>query len=225
MTKNSGLKQSRKLNSKLPSRFRYKNSNSRSKEYSAWYHMIRRCYYPETEFYHNYGGRGIIVCDRWLGDQGFDNFCQDMGVKPSSKHSLDRIDTNGNYEPKNCRWATLKEQARNRRTNKRLLLGGEEKTLVEWCEKFSADFLLVKDRLRDGWDLATALTTPKKRILLHVGDKFGSWTIISKVEGSNKYNCQCKCDKMSKVNGFDLANNKSTQCKSCAKLANKYAAK
>jgi hypothetical protein len=225
MTKNSGLKQSRKLNSKLPSRFRYKNSNSRSKEYSAWYHMIRRCYYPETEFYHNYGGRGITVCDRWLGDQGFDNFCQDMGVKPSSKHSLDRIDTNGNYEPSNCRWATLKEQARNRRTNKRLLLDGEEKTLIEWCEKFSADFLLVKDRLRDGWDLATALTTPKKRLLLQVGDKYNSWTIVSKVEGSNKYNVQCKCDNMAKVSGFDLVNDKSTQCKSCAKLGNEYAKK
>jgi hypothetical protein len=226
MTQTYGSTQSSsRLNFNLPSRFKYKYSNSNSKEYVAWYHMIRRCYYPKTAFYENYGGRGIIVCDRWLGAEGFDNFYQDMGVKPSSKLSLDRIDTNGNYSPENCRWATTKEQARNRRTNKRLLLDGEEKTLIEWCEKFSADFLLVKDRLRDGWDLVTALTTPKKRFLLQVGDKYNSWTIVSKVESSNKYNVQCKCDNMAKVSGFDLVNDKSTQCKSCAKLGNTYASK
>lgn len=223
MTKNSGLKQSRKLNSKLPSRFRYKNSNSRSKEYSAWYHMIRRCYYSETEFYHNYGGRGITVCDRWLGDQGFDNFCQDMGVKPSSKHSLDRIDTNGNYESNNCRWVSAKQQARNRRTTKLITIGVETKPMVEWCEFYNIEYSLVKDRIKDGWEPLKAFTTPKKRTYLNTGDKFNSWTILSKIDGCNKYNCRCKCGKEAIVSSFDLLKDKSKCCKSCSKLGNTYA--
>lgn len=225
MTKTFGLKQSRKLNSNLPSRFRYKHSNSETKEYSAWYHMIRRCYYPETEFYHNYGGRGIKVCDRWLGDQGFDNFCQDMGTKPSSNYSLDRINNDGNYEPANCRWISAKQQARNRRTTRLITIGNETKSMVEWCEIHNIKYSLVKDRIKDNWDPIKAFTTPKKRTYLNVGEKFNSWIIISKIEGANKYNCRCECNKEAIVSAFDLLNNKSTQCKSCSKLGNKYAVK
>src|SRR3990167_2832457 len=77
-------------------------------EYVAFRHMIGRCYYPKVERYPHYGGRGIKVCDRWLDkESGFSNFLADVGLKPSSKHSLDRYpDTNGNYEPGNVRWAT-----------------------------------------------------------------------------------------------------------------------
>lgn len=184
--------------------------------------MIRRCYYPETEFYHNYGGRGIKVCDRWLGDQGFDNFCQDMGVKPSSKHSLDRIDTNGNYEPSNCRWVTAKQQARNRRTTKLITIGEETKPMVEWCEVYNIEYSLVKDRIQDGWEPLKAFTTPKKRTYLNVGDEFNSWTIIDKVDGVNKYNCRCKCGREAIVSAYDLLNDKSTQCRSCFMKGNQY---
>jgi hypothetical protein len=223
MTNSFGLKQSNRLNFNLPSRFKYKHSNSRTKEYNAWYHMIRRCYYPQTPFYENYGGRGIIVCDRWLGVDGFDNFCQDMGVKPSSKHSIDRIDSNGNYSLENCRWATNKEQARNRRTTKLITIDGRTKPMVEWCEVYDIPYGLVKDRIHDGWDPLRAFTTPKKRTYLNIGDKFNSWTIISKVDGCNKYNCRCKCGNEAVVAAFDLLNDKSTQCKSCAKRGNEYA--
>lgn len=225
MTKTCGLKQSKPLNSNLPSRFRFKNSNSYTKEYSAWYHMIRRCYYPETEFYHNYGGRGIIVCDRWLGDQGFDNFYQDMGAKPFNNYSLDRIDSNGNYEVSNCRWVSAKQQARNRRTTKLITIGEETKSMAEWCDIYNIKYSLVKDRIQDGWEPLKAFTTPKKRTYLNVGDKFNSWTIINKVDGCNKYNCRCLCDKETIVPAFDLLHNKSTRCRSCAKLGNKYASK
>src|SRR6267142_1983449 len=86
-----------------------------SSEYSAWTLMRDRCVRKKNKRYHDYGGRGISVCERWQGDSGFQNFLADMGYKPSKKHSLDRIDVNGNYEPSNCRWATPEEQVGNRR--------------------------------------------------------------------------------------------------------------
>lgn len=86
-----------------------------------WRAMKQRCSSPRCKSYHNYGGRGITVCDRWpIGENGmtgFECFVQDMGPKPSPEHSIDRIDNDGNYEPRNCRWATSSEQKRNQRRN------------------------------------------------------------------------------------------------------------
>lgn len=101
--------------------------------HNRWNDMRQRCGNPLKPTYKYYGGRGIRVCARW---QRFENFYEDMGEPPSPKHSLDRIDTNGNYEPANCRWATRHEQMRNTRTNVRLTYKGETKTLAEWAEIF-----------------------------------------------------------------------------------------
>lgn len=86
-----------------------------SSEYNAWKNLRRRCLDKSYYQYHHYGGRGIKVCERWTGDTGFQNFIEDMGRKPSPKHSIDRIDNDGNYEPSNCRWATASQQRMNQR--------------------------------------------------------------------------------------------------------------
>jgi hypothetical protein len=99
--------------------------------YISWQGMKRRCLNPREKEYLRYGGRGIKICERWLK---FENFYADMGPRPSSKHSLDRIDSNGNYEPSNCRWATDIEQARNRRDVHLINVNGKKISAIELLE-------------------------------------------------------------------------------------------
>jgi hypothetical protein len=104
--------------------------------YAIWLNMRQRCTNPKNVGYMNYGGRGIKICDRWLGEDGLKNFNLDMGARPSRQHSIDRIDNNGNYEPSNCRWATNTEQLRNRRNNRWLTYNGKTMLLTDWASLF-----------------------------------------------------------------------------------------
>jgi len=129
---------------------------SSSRIYSIWVNMINRCYRPNTVNYDNYGGRGITVCDAW---NTFDGFYADMGDPPSA-HSLDRIDSNGNYTKENCRWATNLQQANNARTNRVLTFNGMSKTMSEWERYLGFSTGLVRHRLNRGWNVEKSLTTP-----------------------------------------------------------------
>lgn len=110
-----------------------------STEYRSWQSMKARCLNPKCKEYNYYGGRGISVCDRWLGEHGFENFFADMGNRPAGK-SLDRYPNNdGNYEPSNCRWGTTLQQAGNRRTNVWFEYGGKRMILADWARELNAD--------------------------------------------------------------------------------------
>ena len=124
--------------------------------YRIWRGMISRCTLPDTTYYSYYGGRGISVCERWLK---FENFLADMG-DPSSDLSIDRIDSSGNYEPANCRWATKREQTRNKRSNCYFTFDGETKILNDWCEIFKIDRHVVRARLRAGMSAEDAFKKP-----------------------------------------------------------------
>lgn len=97
------------------------HGKSKTKVNRAYLKMKERCFNEKDKNFNLYGGRGITICDRWL--ESFENFLEDMGEPPSLKHSLDRIDVNGNYEPHNCRWATNTQQARNKRKAKNNISG------------------------------------------------------------------------------------------------------
>jgi len=125
-----------------------------STEYRSWRAMRSRCLDAKNSFYANYGGRGIKICKRW---QKFENFFADMGYKPSSKHTLDRINNDGNYTPNNCQWATQHQQARNRRGNRLLTINGKTQCLTTWLENLGIARSTYYARLRLGWSLSEAL--------------------------------------------------------------------
>lgn len=134
------------------------NGMSGTPEYRAWLDIKRRCYNSKYKQYNDYGGRGIKVCDRWL--ESVQNFINDLGFRPSKRHSIDRVDNDGNYCKENCRWATKVEQERNKRKTKFVNYNGQETPLCSLAEKFNIDRTTLFHRLERGWDIEKALTTP-----------------------------------------------------------------
>jgi hypothetical protein len=131
----------------------------RTPEYTAWMAMNRRCSKPENPLRKNYAGRGITVCEEWK--HSYEAFLNALGRKPSSSHSLDRIDNDGNYEPGNVRWATLDEQNANKRTNFLVEFNGTTRTLTEWAKELGLTRPTLTARLkRYGWTVQRAFTEP-----------------------------------------------------------------
>lgn len=120
-------------------------SGKKSIEYQSWEAMRRRCQQPSHRSYHNYGGRGITVCDRW---RDFRLFLADMGPRPSKEHSIERRDNNGNYEPDNCYWATRSQQRNNSRQNRFVEYKGERLTLAQWAQRKGVSYRWFCNKLR-----------------------------------------------------------------------------
>lgn len=135
--------------------------DNRTPEYGTWIKIRERCAKPGTRNFADYGGRGITVCERWLV---FENFLADMGERPSDLHSIERKDNSAGYSPNNCVWATRTEQARNRRSNHVLLMGGESMSAAAWAERTGLDSLTILARVRRGWTHDAAISTPLLRL-------------------------------------------------------------
>jgi hypothetical protein len=135
-----------------------RQSGPRSPEHAAWSDMKRRCTNLNFKHYKNYGGRGILVCARW---SKFEFFLADMGLRPSKKHTIDRIDNNGNYSPENCRWSTREEQANNTRRSVYIDVNGVRMTHAQAERHVGLSKGTIGNRMRDwGWSAQKALTTP-----------------------------------------------------------------
>ncbi len=135
------------------SRQPYGRAEKNTPEYQAWVEMRRRC--RERK---NYADRGIKVCERWYY---YPNFLEDMGRRPGPEYSVERENNDGDYEPPNCVWATVKAQGNNRRTNHLLTAFGRTKTIQQWCDEYDVPDTTFHNRLKRGWSVEKAITTPR----------------------------------------------------------------
>lgn len=132
-----------------------------TRTYKSWRCMMQRCYNPNNNDYPNYGGRGITVCERWLNS--FPNFLEDMGERPP-KCTIHRIKNNKGYCKKNCKWATLIEQARNKLNNLYIAHNGKRQLLIEWSEETGILYSVLWQRIyMYNWSIQKSLTTPIKK--------------------------------------------------------------
>lgn len=128
----------------------------KSPEYQSWRAMIERCCNHSNASYGNYGGRGIIVCERWR--TSFEAFYADMGPKPAGNRiSIERLNNNGHYEPGNCKWATMNEQQRNTRNSVLLTFRGRTQCIAAWAEELGIKRSTLAARIRRGWSVERAL--------------------------------------------------------------------
>lgn len=150
-------------------RGKFTHGKSGTAEYNIWNRIKDRCSNLKDK---RYGGRGIEMCEEWVED--YIAFFSYMGERPSSLHSIERIDNNGNYEPGNCRWATKKEQARNRVSNVFVTYKGEHKCINEWAEILNMNQMTLWSRIfRYKWGIEKSFTHPKRepRNLNHLKNK------------------------------------------------------
>jgi hypothetical protein len=129
-------------------------------EYRTWLGINARCFCPSNPAYKDYGGRGITICDEW--HHSYLSFLSYVGRRPTPSHTIDRFpNNNGNYEPGNVRWATQTQQCRNKRNNRYLTANGRTMILVEWAQLLGVCHSTIINRIKSGWPVERALTTPK----------------------------------------------------------------
>lgn len=144
----------------VPGTWSLKHGQSKSRLYKIWRNMVRRTTDPNFPDYHNYGGRGITVCQEWR--ESFEAFARDMGPTHQADRTIDRINNDGNYEPDNCRWATALEQGRNKRNNRLLTFNGQTMPVSAWVEQTGISKGAIQGRLRAGWPVDRVLTEPEQ---------------------------------------------------------------
>lgn len=173
-TKSCGCYNRDFLTSPERSRALMKHGHSASPMYARWVDMLRRCEDPKSRAFHNYGGRGITVCARWHDVKAY---VSDLSAPPSPSHEIDRIDNNGGYwcgrvecsecgparRPCNVRWATAREQGRNKRNNRLVTINGVTRCAVEWRELNGISSAAFKSRIKHGWDERAALSEPMRK--------------------------------------------------------------
>lgn len=156
------LRTKKRMCAKCSLKDKSKHGMSKTKLFSVYRSMKQRCYDKKNSGYINYGARGITVCDEWCNNSSkFFEWALNNGYKEGL--SIDRIDVNGNYEPSNCRWVTNIEQANNTRTNKKLTYNGETHGIYEWERIVGLPRNLIGTRIRSGWSIEKAITTPKMK--------------------------------------------------------------
>lgn len=139
----------------------YKDGRSKTKLYKTYWAMLNRCYNNKLKSYYRYGGRGIKVCDEWKNDfLSFKKWALNNGY--SEDLTLDRKNNDGNYEPHNCRWTTIRVQSNNRSTNHKVTINGETKGITEWCKIYKIPLSTVLNRLSRGWNEQDAICTETK---------------------------------------------------------------
>lgn len=153
--------------------------------------MIQRCHNPNNPGYKNYGGRGIKVCERWR--ESTEAFIEDMGRRPSSEHTVERIDNDGDYEPSNCKWLLRTEQARNTRQNVLITIDGVTMCASEWARVHGVDADAIRSRILKGCDPISAATTPVRECVFYedrmikalgVTRSLAEWSSVSGINGA-----------------------------------------
>lgn len=163
---------------------------SNSKEFGTLMSMKQRCYNKKSKFYSYYGGRGILICDRWLEKEGkgFINFYEDMGKAPSAEHSIDRIDNDKGYFPDNCRWSKMDTQCSNKRNNINLTFNGKTQCVSAWARELEIPVHNLKLRLERGLSLEESKNYDRKKIIKMTNIETGEETLIkSGKEAAKKY--------------------------------------
>lgn len=178
-----------------------RHNMSNTPEFHAWTEMRRRCRTTNRKGSKHYSLRGITVCDKW--QDSFLNFYTDMGKRPSPKHTLERQDVNGNYEPSNCVWATYKEQANNRTNNYMITINGITKNARQWADEYGIPDTTFWNRIKRGWTGEKLIQDQKQRLnLIEINDEIKSLAQWSKDTGipestiRNRINRGCSMNKI-----------------------------